>query len=233
MEYKYTWNENCLLKSSCILAQENRCDEHCAIQPEFEYLMQTSNIPIKSRKPITLYPEDCDYETFKILAQIKSDMIKFVEDGRWLYLWSNTLGCGKSEWVCKLINTYIVMVCIGNGFRDRVWFEYVPSFLLAAKEFKSEEREKRINNLLHRDVVVLDDIGAVKNSNYDMTVLSNIINTRYSNNKATLFTSNISPDSLYETIEPRLADRVLSDIVLQLKGGGRRKYGSEYKRREE
>ena len=233
MEYTYSWDENCLLKSHCYLANTERCNENCIIQPEFQYLLKTSNIPVKLQKPTTLYPEDCDYETFKILAEIKNDVLTFVKEGRWLYLWGSSPGSSKSSWAAKIINTYIVLICIGNEFKDRVWFEYIPSFLLMAKEFESEERIEHIHNLLTRDLVVLDDIGAVKNSNYDMTVLSNVINTRYSNNLATIFTSNLSPDNLQTAIDIRLADRVLSDIVLELKGGSRRNFVSNYKRKSD
>ncbi len=65
-----------------------------------------------------------------------------------------------------------------------------------------------------------------------MSVLSSVIDTRYSKGLATLYTSNISPDNLELLLGARIADRILSDIVIELKGTGRRESTSEYKRRE-
>jgi DNA replication protein DnaC len=123
-------------------------------------------------------------------------------------------------------------MCTGNGFKDRGWFEYIPSFLLLAKNFEDKEkRQEHINNLLNRDLVVLDDIGAVRNTQYDITVLSDIINTRYSKRLATIFTSNVAPTDL--DIDQRLVNRLESDIVIEIKGKSRRESTSTYKRKSE
>ena len=61
-----------------------------------------------------------------------------------------------------------------------------------------------------------------------MTILSSIIDCRYSHKKATLFTSNLSVEQLAQSVGARLADRIASDIVIELKGSSRREYTSEY-----
>ena len=84
--------------------------------------------------------------------------------------------------------------------------------------------------MTNRDLVILDDIGAVYNTQYDIVVLSDIINTRYSNGLATIITSNISPSDMGKSLS-RITDRMCSDIVLELRGSGRRQYVSKYKRK--
>lgn len=229
MDFEYRYTEDCIFKGSCPRQDRIGCSTDCSIQPEFYYLLHNSNIPEQYKKAITLYPSSVDIDTFNTLAEIKGDVENFVKDGRFLYLWGKPPGNAKSSWVCKIMKTYLAVVCIGNSFKDRAWFEYVPSFLLLAKEFENEQRELHIEALLKRELVILDDIGAVYNTQYDITVLSNIINTRYSNGLATMITSNLSPADMDKSLA-RLTDRMCSDIVLEIKGKGRRKSVSTYKR---
>lgn len=229
MSFEYRYTEDCIFKGSCPRQDRLGCNIDCPIQPEFYYLLNSSNIPNQYKKAITLYPSSADVDTFNTLAEIKSDIENFVKDGRFLYLWGEELGTGKSSWLCKIMKTYLAVVCIGNAFKDRAWFEYIPSFLLLAKDFENEERKLHIEALLKRDLVILDDIGAVYNTQYDITVLSDIINTRYSNGLATMFTSNVNPAKLDKSLV-RLTDRMCSDIVLEIRGKGRRKSVSTYKR---
>lgn len=229
MEFEYKYTEDCIFKKVCPRKERIGCDEHCPIQPEMVYLLQTSNIPKKFLKSKTLFPCQKDLKAFDTFVAIQDDIENFVKDGRTLYLWSSNVGNGKSSVACKLLKSYLASVCIGNGFKDRGWFEYVPSFLLLSKDFQNEERDMHIEALLKRDFVVLDDIGVVENTNYDITMLLNIINTRYSNNLATIYTSNINPKKLFSD-NVRLTDRICSDIVIEIVGNGKRKGTDTYKR---
>lgn len=224
-EYRYT--EDCILKDKCPL----KCSPSCTIQPELYYLLENSNIPKRYIKPKTLHPIPTDYDVFCVLRDIQEDIEVFVQEGRILYLWGNSGGNGKTTFACKILKTYLLMKCMGNGFKDLAWFEYTPSFLLLAKNFEDKEtRQEHINNLATRDLVVIDDIGAIRNTQYDIAVLSDIINTRYSKGLATIYTSNLSPDDLQ--IDERLKDRMASDIVLEIKGDSHRNSTSSYQRLE-
>lgn len=231
LDYEYTYSENCILKDVCPRQKKIGCDSGCTIQPEFMYLYETSNIPKDMLQKTVLYPAKRDNDAFCTLKDIQMDIDNFVNDGRILYLWSTNSGCSKTTWACKLMKTYLAVVCIGNGFKDRARFVYVPSLLLLAKEFQNESREETLDMLNKLDLVVIDDIGAVQNSNYDITILSNIIDTRYRNGLATIFTSNLSPQELERVIGVRLKDRVCSDVVIELKGGSHRRGTNVYKRR--
>lgn len=230
MEFEYRYTDNCVFKDACPRQERIGCSVDCTIQPEFYYLLHTSNIPEQYKKKQILYPSNVDVKTFEILGQIKEDIEIFVEEGRFLYLWGEVAGNSKTSWACKLMKTYLASICIGNQFMARAWFEYVPSFLLSAKNFENrEEGLQRIEALTNRDLVVLDDIGAVHNTQYDTIILSDIINNRYSNGKATIITSNIAPETLSSSLN-RITDRMCSDIVLELRGKGRRNSKNTYKR---
>lgn len=230
MEYRYT--ENCVFKGNCPREKRIGCDPSCTIQPEFYYLLKTSNIPERYEMPKKIFPSDEDKEAFCVLADIKDDIEAFVKSGRNLYLWSKEYGNGKTETAIKLMKSYMATICVGNEFKDRCWFEFIPTFLLTAKNFEDRETaNEHISALTKRELCILDDIGAVKTSDYDISVLTNIINTRYAKTLSTLYTSNLSPDELYK-INDRIADRACTDIVIELRGKGRRKGISTYERRE-
>lgn len=173
------------------------------------------------------------YRTLRAIDYIGKEECQciLVDNPSHLYLTDNMIVTHNTAWACKLMKTYLAVVCIGNGFRDRAKFVYVPSLLLLAKEFQNDSREETLDMLNKLDLVVIDDIGAVQNSNYDITVLSNIIDTRYRNGLATIFTSNLSPQELERVIGARLKDRVCSDVVIELKGSSHRRGTNVYKRR--
>ena len=230
MEYRYT--EDCVFRGNCPREKKIGCDPSCTIQLEFYYLLKTSNIPEKYEKAKKVFPSPEDIDSFHTLAKIKDDIEVFVKEGRTLYLWSHEYGNGKTEWLTKIMKSYMATICIGNEFKDRCWFEFIPTFLLTAKNFENRAKaNEHIEALMKRELCILDDIGAVKTSEYDISVLTNIINTRYSNSLATLYSSNLSPDEMYK-INSRIADRACTDVVIELTGGGRRKGISTYERRE-
>ena len=174
------------------------------------------------------------YRTLRNISYVGEEVCQciYVDSESHLYITDDMIVTHNTTWATKLLKTYLAVKCVGNNFADRGWFEYVPSFLLLAKEFEnSEARKEHIDNTMKRDLVILDDIGAVQNSNYDISTLSNIIDYRYSNGLATIITGNIEPAKLESSIGVRLADRVLSDIAIEFKGGSNRSYTNTYSRK--
>ena len=76
MEYQYTYNENCWFKDNCPRENNIGCDSSCPIRSEFDYLINTSNIPDEFKKKKTLYPEKIDLEAFNTL-KIHDNMKEF------------------------------------------------------------------------------------------------------------------------------------------------------------
>jgi len=213
--------ENCWFKETC----NKECNMACGTFNEFKYLLDNSNIPETYKEPKKLYPESVDLEAFKTLGKIKGDIETFVKNGRQLYLWSKNTGTGKSNWSCKLLLTYMALISTGNGFNidNGVYFCYIPDLITLTTSFENKDRDKILNAIMTRKLVVLDDAGsAISKSNFVETNLSQIIDTRYRNNLSTIYTSNLSEDELSNHYGSRIADRILSDISIELKGKGRR-----------
>lgn len=226
--YEYKYSDNCVFKGNCPRERKYGCSEDCTIQPEISFLLNNSNLPNDYLGKKRLYPENQDLPAFETLDNIRRDIVNFVKDGRFLYLWSHSCGVGKTEMAVKLMKTYFAVKCIGNGFHRLGWFNYIPTFTLLSKEFDSEERLEHIQNSRDLDLVIMDDIGSINSSNYDITILSSIIDYRKSHGKATIYTSNLSEKELENNVGARITDRICSDIVIELKGSSRRVSTNKY-----
>ena len=87
--------------------------------------------------------------------------------------------------------------------------------------------------VLNADVLVLDELGASKPTDWVRDTMAHIINTRYNDKKATIFTTNY-PDDRHiereETLEDRIGPRLRSRLyemctMIEMKGGDYRRRG--------
>lgn len=201
---------------------------------EFKFLLESSDLPISYREPKKLQPDEADLATFCTLADIKNDICNFVDNGHFLYLWGKHPGAGRSSWVCKIALTYLALIANGNGFNENngVQFCYVPEFILMTTSFKDDSRDEYIKNLLTKKLLILDDIGSCDSGKFAETNLASIIDMRYRNGLSTLFTSNLSEEDLEAQYGARITDRILSGLVLEIKGASRRESKHIYKKGE-
>jgi DNA replication protein DnaC len=69
-------------------------------------------------------------------------------------------------------------------------------------------------------LLIIDDIGAERVTEWVRERMVSIINTRSSNGLCTIYTSNLSPKELTEELGDRIASRVLgSSQVVEISGG--------------
>lgn len=185
--------------------------------------MLHSDLPINQQKPISLIPEDCDYNVFCDLRDIKDDILNFVESGKNLFICGPT-GNGKTSWAIKLLTKYFDEIWAGNGFRTRGLFIHVPTLLLKAKDFSNPLSSEYKQNIMDADLVVWDEIGAAGLSNYDFNQLLMYIDHRMLTGKSNIYTTNlITQNDLVNVLGERLASRVNSATVkIRLQGKDRR-----------
>lgn len=235
-EYEYKYEDKCWFNGVCSLEKSRGCNRFCVMRREFDYLLFASEVPekFKSYEKLSLNPSDEDIDTFYTLSDIKADIETFVDEGRFLYIWGHNPGAGRSSWSIKIMLTYLAIRSLGNGFNPNVaYFVYVPNFLFRAKNFDDkEERQEILQRVMGVDLLVLDDLCATQTTSYDSSVLADVIDARYRDKKSTIFTSNLSPEELERMCGARTSDRVLSDIVLEIKGEGRRKSTNIYRRKD-
>lgn len=219
--------DNCPYSSVCKLyGIHGECNQGCIRYVEFMSLLESSKIPKAWYKPKQLVPEEQDIDTFYKLNDFKKDIESNIENGKNLYLYSSNVGNGKSSWAIKIMLAYFDKIWSGNGLKTRGVFLSVPQFITEIRDnitLQEEEilRDKEIYKEI--DLLILDDIGAVKKTDYIMEQLFNIIDYRVISGKTTLYTSNISPNNLAEATGKRLASRILANAeILEIKGGDNR-----------
>lgn len=209
--------DNCWYKDVCSQA----CTDGCIRYLEMLSLLEKSGLPENKWYPVSLYPENCDYQTFKRLADIKHDVSKFVQSGKNLYLYSDKTGNGKTSWAIKIMLRYFHEIWGGNGFRCRGLFIHVPTFLTKLKNFniKDNSFEQIKENLPDVDLVIWDDIASTELSSYDNSQLLTYIDTRILSAKSNIFTGNVGNPEITKVLGLRLASRVWNNSeLIELKG---------------
>lgn len=210
--------EDCVYNKVCTQV----CNEDCIRYKEMSYLLQSSGIPKKRQMPASLIP-GVDYGAFCELAEIKLNIVNAVENGFNLLIASNETGNGKTSWAIKLLLRYFDQVWAGNGFRQRGYFQHVPTLFNTLKDF-SDSHDALKYVLKNADIVVWDDIAGCKFSDFDTTQLLAILDDRLLNEKANIYTCNVtSQEQLEKAVGSRLASRIwnCSKKVI-LKGKDRR-----------
>lgn len=123
-------------------------------------------------------------------------------------------GTGKSFMAYAIANALIdkcVPVCITS----------FPRLLNAAVSI--DKRQQLIDRLGNYDLLVIDDLGTERSSDYSLEQMFNIINTRYTVKKPLIVTTNLSLDTLSNPSDlaySRIYDRILEMCPVQLKMTG-------------
>ena len=211
-------NEKCWYKDVCTYDSCINCIRYL----EMNYLMENSGLPKRKQRPISLNGNN-DMKAFTELANIKDDIVNFVNDGESLYIYSQYTGNGKTSWAVKLLLKYFDSVWAGNGFRIRGYFQHVPTLFSTLKDF-SKSHELLKDTLKTTDVVVWDDIASTKLSDYDVQQLLPLIDYRVSEGLANIYTGNLtSHESLRNAVGDRLASRIWNtSTLIEFKGKDRR-----------
>lgn len=214
----------CWYKGKCNLENKD-CEKSCLRFRSMSYLISTSNLPVELQYPRILEPDLIDVKTFNILHQIKRDINELVKNGECIYIHSKTCGNGKTTWSTRLLLAYFNEIWAYSHLKSKGIYLYAPSFLTSVKtQFLND---LPINELIEDakkcDLLVLDDIGVGKLTDFDVNNLLTIIDYRINNRKSIIFTSNLSKEELSTTFGNRLTSRVYSNsTVIALKGRDRR-----------
>lgn len=190
-------------------------------------IIQESYLPIRNLENINLIPEKQDVESFKQLSLIKDNIVKFVNDGYNLLIYSNNPGNGKTTWACKLGLAYIEYIC---NYATENPFLYINLPLYfdkrkAAIQDKSlcEEIQKIEHIIKKAKLIIFDDIGIKDLSEFEKQLFYIWVEHRTSSKLATIYTSNILPNNFINIFGPRIADRILGySNSIQIKGQSRR-----------
>lgn len=213
----------CWYKNGCVLYRKD-CHKTCHRYLEMNYLICNCGITNASKYIKPIVPEKEDKKAFDTLAQIKQDVVSFVNSGNTLYIVSSHLKNGKTTWALKIMYKFFDEIWAGNGFRVRGFFLHVPEFLTKLKTFSYKETVEYKNLvyvLNNADLVVWDDISSMTLTNNEQNVINTFLSRRSQNDKANIFTGYNLGDALVEQVGVLMSKRITDGYVVEIKSPGR------------
>ena len=206
-----------------------RCICSCQVAMNEERELQRNHAEYeRKRKQCFAYADEMRYWTFanddgrnkKWSDAMKRYVDKF-EDfklmGKGLLLFGD-VGTGKTYYAA----------CIANKLIDRDYFVRFRTFKnIESEYFNAENKAAYVKDLNRCDLLILDDLGVERNSEYMNELVFDVINTRYSMGLPFIITTNLlgeelkNPDNIKNE---RIYDRILERCYpLKMEGQSRRK----------
>ncbi len=133
-------------------------------------------------------------------------------------LFSGDVGGGKTFYAC----------CIANALIDRgykVIVSHLSSLIDKMQQDFGNNRDNVLNRVRNCDLLVLDDFGAERSTDYAMERIFKIVNTRILTNKPMLITTNLTPEELAKPADlwqRRIYDRLKNCLIVPVRGESRR-----------
>lgn len=151
---------------------------------------------------------ECRFETSESSELVKMGMNfakhfqGFKKDGKGLLLYG-TVGTGKSH----------VAACIANSLIDNGYSAYMTNFATIANELQGTfEKQEYIDSLNKYDLLILDDLGIERKTEFMQEQVFNVIDSRYRSGLPFIITTNLTPEELKKTTDignGRIYDRIL------------------------
>jgi len=136
-----------------------------------------------------------------------------VKSGRGVFIWSHMTGTGKTTLVRELFERYMKHVALKNTkFYRALWFS-VPELIdrmRKAARYGDEELDRLLSKVKNAEVLVLDDLGAEKMTDFAREQLFLIIDSRVRHKKSVWVTSNYSLAQLRS--DTRCGDKIASRL---------------------
>ena len=217
--------QSCWYKRICT----EQCSENCIRYKLMYSLFKQSNLPEALWNYKELICHEKDLQVYKQL-QAKSDAIlNFIEAGNNLYIYSENCGNGKTTWAIRLMYSYFDKIWHKSCFDCKALFVSVPKFLYNCKRSISQDVkgfEELCNLISEVDLVIWDDIGEMKASDYEHQILFQYIDYRINSKKSNIYTSNKNKEQLEDVLGVRLASRIYncSECIEFLEEDKRGKY---------
>lgn len=203
---------------------KSSCSDVCGGYRVLRALYNLSRIPERYRYTIALKPENGeDLEAFTVLDNYKNDVLNMVDEGRGLYIWGKSTGNGKTSWACKIMSYFFRKIAFNTGLENEGLYIFLPTFLEDLRDNydnKDPEFDEILRMIKTCRLLIIDDIGAERVTDWVRERMVSIINTRVSNNLTTIYTSNLSPEELRSELGDRIVSRVLgSSQVVEITSG--------------
>lgn len=195
---------------------KSSCSEVCGGYRVLRALYTLSRMPLKYQYRMDLVPDDIDLKTFEELNEFKENVVDHVNKGEGLYIWSSNTGNGKTSWACKIMGYYFRKIAFSSGLENEGLYIYLPTFLDDLRNSyntSSPEFEEELEMVKGCRLLIIDDIGAERVTEWVRERIVSIINTRASNGLCTIYTSNLSLKGLTDKLgDDRISSRIKGSV---------------------
>ena len=195
---------------------KSSCSEVCGGYRVLRALYSLSRIPIKYQYRMDLIPDDKDLRAFEALNDFKENILDHVNKGEGLYIWGENTGNGKTSWACKIMGYYFRKIAFSSGLENEGLYIYLPTFLDDLRNSyntSSSEFDEELEMVKNCKLLIVDDIGAERVTEWVRERLVSIINTRVSNGLCTIYTSNLSLKGLTDKLgDDRISSRIKGSV---------------------
>ena len=199
--------QSCWYKRICT----EQCSENCIRYKLMYSLFKQSNLPEALWDYKELVCHEKDLQVYKKLQAKSDSILNFIEAGNNLYIHSENCGNGKTTWAIRLMYSYFDKIWHKSCFDCKALFVSVPKFLYNCKRSISQDVkgfEELCNLISEVDLVIWDDIGEMKASDYEHQILFQYIDDRINSKKSNIYTSNKNKEQLEDVLGVRLASRI-------------------------
>lgn len=206
----------CYAEDYCKKPKEE-CSEVCGGYRVLRALYNLSRLPLKYQYRIDLIPDAKDLSAFEALNEFKENIVSHVENGEGLYIWGENTGNGKTSWASKIMGYYFRKIAFSSGLENEGLYIYLPTFLDDLRNSynnPSQEFEEELDMVKRCKLLIVDDIGAERVTEWVRERIVSIINTRVSNGLSTIYTSNLSLSKLMDKLgDDRISSRIRGSVT--------------------
>ena len=123
-------------------------------------------------------------------------------------LFYGSVGSGKTYLACSIANALIEQYQISVKIRN--FAQIINELQKSSFDF---DKNAYIESLVNTSVLILDDLGIKRDTSYAKEQVYNIVNNRYLKQKPTIFTTNLSYDTIQNCKDSVEYQRIYSRII--------------------
>jgi DNA replication protein DnaC len=121
---------------------------------------------------------------------------------------SGAHGTGKTVYGCAVLFESMRLCYVEQLTLGYHYFVKEPELLQNIRDSFGKEGKKFSMDFLYRDIVLIDDLGAEKVTDWVLDVLYRIVDYRYDYMLPTIFTTNLSGDQMADRLGDRIPHRL-------------------------
>ena len=199
----------------------------CANQLANNILMQNCGVDLSKVPDFENYDyKFFDDETERQFAQKCVDVLTDYVNNLSNIEMKNIFMCGASGTGKTYLTRCLAKELVKKGYTTLFLSSFDLNNMFLAEHLASNEQKDGLKDLIDTDCIVIDDLGTEPmRKNITKEYLLLLLNERLTKNKATIITSNLSPEHILFRYEERIFSRIFnkrSSLILEFKGKNHR-----------